>query len=294
MLWEAGFWFGAQVYTWCKLGDSPNPGSATTISRCGISSVISFLKMRMNRMLTSKRAALDTITMQRRPNYCRHQKKMLLKIAKRSVHQQDRPLVAGWAISTAVVQQQLTMKELHSFSPCVSLHCKLYAPLVTARTGGTPFISTTLAANSHTIQRTFHTATSPSGTDSHTLLSTRWGKFTSQDDARRQVARLSAEERAHLEKAIEDLKERSEMTQSEPPTWNQLKLCKAMLVPIFMMMIALTYIFLVHSVLSKCPSLHWLWISRQCYHDFSGKSPYLKWAELDIPLMWCSHICALI
>lgn len=74
----------------------------------------------------------------------------------------------------------------------------------------------------------FHTATSP-GSDSHVLLSTRWGRFTSEDDARRQVAELSAEERLHLEKAIEEMKMRKEEKvekESVPPTRNQLKLCK--------------------------------------------------------------------
>ena len=74
----------------------------------------------------------------------------------------------------------------------------------------------------------FHTATSP-GSDSHILLSTRWGRFTSEDDARRQVAELSAEERFHLEKAIEEMKRHKEEKvekESKPPTWNQLKLCK--------------------------------------------------------------------
>ena len=175
----------------------------------------------MSRVLISKRAELDTITMQRRPNYYHYHKKMLLKIAKRSILQrQQRPDVAGWVINRSVQQQNMT--QFHS-SACVALHCKQYVPLIANRTEGTLFM---VPASTHT-QRTFHTATSPSGTDSHVLFSTRWGKFTSQDDARRQVARLSAEERGHLEKAIKDLKERSEETQSEPPSWNQLKLCKA-------------------------------------------------------------------
>ena len=170
----------------------------------------------MSRVLVSKRAALDTITMQRRPNCYHHHKKMLLKTAKRSIQQQRGP---GWEI---IRVQQQNVKQLHSSSSI--FHCKQYVPLIVSRTKGTLFMA---PASTHTQLRTFHTATSPSGTDSHVLLSTRWGKFTSQDDARRQVARLSAEERGHLEKAIEDLKKRSEETQSEPPTWNQLKLCKA-------------------------------------------------------------------
>ena len=184
---------------------------------------------RMSRVLISKRAALDTITMQRRPpNCCHHHKKMLLKIAKRSIHnhQQQRPFISGWAINRVTVQQQQNMKQLHLSSSTALHHCKQCVPLIAgSETEGValgPWLS-----NRSTQQRTFHTATSPSGTGSHVLLSTRWGKFTSQDDARRQVARLSAEERGHLEKAIEDLKKRNEDTQSEPPTWNQLKLCKA-------------------------------------------------------------------
>ncbi len=182
--------------------------------------------MRMSRLLISERAALDTITMQRRPpNCCHHHKKMLLKMTKRSIHQyQQGPVVLGWAINRVQQQQQQNMKQLHFSSSIALLHYKQCIPLIAGSIkteGMAPCLS------SHRTQRTFHTATSPSGTDSHVLLSTRWGKFTSQDDARRQVSRLSAEERGHLEKAIEDLKKSSEETQSEPPTWNQLKLCKA-------------------------------------------------------------------
>ena len=78
--------------------------------------------------------------------------------------------------------------------------------------------------------RRFHTATSP-GTDSHTLFSTRWGRFTSEDDARRQVARLSVEERSYVEKAVEEMKRRNKEKlerDGEPPSWNQLKLRKMM------------------------------------------------------------------
>ena len=168
------------------------------------------------RMLISKRAALDVITMQRRSNCYHHHKKMLLKITQRSI--QQGPGVAVGAINQL---QQQNSKELHS-SSCLTLHCKQCVSLIISRTKVTLF-----RASAST--RTIHTVTSPSGTDSHVLLSSRWGKFTSQDDAHRQVARLSAEERGHLEKAIEDLKKRSEEAQSEPPTWNQLKLCKGVL-----------------------------------------------------------------
>lgn len=192
---------------------------------CIRSAVICF--PRMSRVLISKRAALDSITMQRRPpNYCHHHKKMLLKITKRNIHhhQQQGPIALGWAINR--LQKQQNIRQLH-LSSSTALHCKQCVPLITGsiKTEGVapdPYLSTR-----STQLRTFHTATSPSGTGSHVLLSTRWGKFTSQDDARRQVARLSAEERGHLEKAIEDLKKRNEDTQSEPPTWNQLKLRKA-------------------------------------------------------------------
>ena len=175
----------------------------------------------MSRVLISKRAALDTITMQRRPNCYHHHKKMLLQRISRSIRQQN---PAAVAVTTVNKLQQQNLKELHS-SSSVALHCRqcVSLSLITSKTTkGTPFMA-------HTSTRTFHTAASPSGTDSHVLLSTRWGKFTSQDDARRQVARLSAEERAHLEKAIEDIKKRSEEEQSQPPTWNQLKLCKTMI-----------------------------------------------------------------
>ena len=170
----------------------------------------------MSCVLTSKRAALDVITMQRRPSCYRHHKKMLLKIVRRSIQQ-------GPGVSVGAINQlqQQNLKELQS-SPCFALHCRQCVSLITSRIEGTLFIGPAST-------RTIHTATSPSGTDSHVLLSSRWGKFTSQDDARRQVARLSAEERGHLEKAIQDLKERNEEAQSEPPTWNQLKLCKAVL-----------------------------------------------------------------
>ena len=77
----------------------------------------------------------------------------------------------------------------------------------------------------------FHTAASP-GSDSHTLFSTRWGRFTSLDEAQRAVAQLSTEERVHLEKAINELNERNvEKSESEviPPSWKQLRLCKTKL-----------------------------------------------------------------
>ena len=75
---------------------------------------------------------------------------------------------------------------------------------------------------------TLHTAISP-GADSHVLLSTRWGRFTSLDDARRAVAQLSLEERVHLEKAVKDINKLNEeklVSETEPPSWNQLKLRK--------------------------------------------------------------------
>ena len=180
--------------------------------------------MRMSRVLISKRVALDSITMQRRPsNCCHHHKNMLLKITKRSIHHQQQGLfVQGWAINR--LQQQQNTKQLHLSSSTALHHSKQCVPLIAgSRTKRVAACLNTRSTQHHT----FHTATSPNGTGSHVLLSTRWGKFRSQDDARRQVARLSAEERGHLEKAIEDLKKRSEETQTEPPTWNQLKLCKA-------------------------------------------------------------------
>lgn len=170
------------------------------------------------------RAALDVITMQQRPTVCfhrHHRRKMLLKIFKKSVHQSSCPARESVVRTTNQLLCQ-SLKELH-FPSSISLHCKQCTSRSTRWTiDGNLFNM----ASGSTWRKRFHTAVSSTGTGSQVLFSTRWGKLTSQDDARRRVARLSAEERTHLEKAIEDLKRRSEEADSEPPTRNQLKLCK--------------------------------------------------------------------
>lgn len=156
----------------------------------------------MRNVLISKKMALDVI-MQRSSTFCRD--KTMLKIS-RTLH-----------LDLVVKLQQNSTNRSGHCSPCVSI-CR-HLTLV-ARNERTPaqFVS----------RGAFHTAISP-GSDSPLLLSTRWGRFTSEDDARRQVAELSAEERFHLEKAIEEMKRHKEEKmerESEPPSWNQLKLCK--------------------------------------------------------------------
>ena len=168
----------------------------------------------MSRVSSSRRAALDVITMQRRSTV--YSQKMSMRLTKRSVQ-----LLRQMAVMEQL-QHTVINRGSSSFSPSTwaCCHCKQYATF--SKNGGTPFEFVTY-------RRMIHTAVSPSGSMSQVLFSTRWGSFISEDDARRQVAQLSAEEQDHLEKAIEEIKKRNEEKlekESEPPSWKQLKLCK--------------------------------------------------------------------
>ena len=167
----------------------------------------------MSHVSSSRRAALDVITMQRRSTV--YSQKMSMRLTKRSVH-----LLRQMAVVEQL--QHTVINRASSFSPSTwaCFHCKQSATF--SKHGGTPFEFVTY-------KRMIHTAVSPSGSMSQILFSTRWGSFMSEDDARRQVAQLSAEEQGHLEKAIEEIKKRNEEKlekEGEPPSWKQLKLCK--------------------------------------------------------------------
>lgn len=197
----------------------------------------------MSHLLIPRRVTLDLITMQRSSNCC-HQK-MLLRVARRSI------LRPGKVINQQQMQQN---NDFHSSSNV----CKQFVSLTRKR-----------EIPSFASIRAVHTATSPS-TGTHVLLSTRWGRFTSQDDAQRQVAQLTAEERSHLEKAIEDMKKRNEEkleTEMAPPSGHQLRLCKII---IMTQELSLTSLYF-YSMLSECFAIHWIWVPGQCHHDLCGK-----------------------
>lgn len=152
----------------------------------------------MSKVLISNKMALDVI-MQQSSTFCCN-----IRVSGRTVH-----------IVKHKLEENSTNRRAYC-PPCLSI--SRHQSLARNERTLVQFVS----------RHAFHTATSP-GSNSHILLSTRWGRFTSEDDARRQVAELSAEERCHLEKAIEEMKRHKEdkvEKESEPPTWNQLKLCK--------------------------------------------------------------------
>lgn len=174
----------------------------------------------MSRVLISKRVALDIVAMQRTrqsitSGSLHHRKTLLLGVARSSI-QHLRPAGELEENRDSVF---FSSSSSSSSSTKLCFHCK--QSVTQTRNGGIPnhFVS---------MRRGFHTAASP-GSDSQVLFSTRWGSFTSHEDARRQVAQLSDEERNHLEKAIADLKKVNEEKlerESEPPTWKQLRLRK--------------------------------------------------------------------